>query len=118
MEGLVLVGKDFWVVRRGGPATDVFIMCHEDLPNKEIYATKRMVHITEDDFEEDLFNLCISSLHSLIDSAVVPPEKRVYIFRDKEDEETPLPILTSGIHGIAVMEDEIAMLHFEGTEVN
>ena len=57
VEGLVLVGKDFWVVRRGGPATDVFIMCHEDLPNKEIYATKRMVHNTKEGPKEDLFDL-------------------------------------------------------------
>ena len=36
----------FWVVNRGSPATDAFIVCHEDLPNKELYSTKRMVHIT------------------------------------------------------------------------
>ena len=48
MEGLVLVWKGFWVVRRGSPATNVFTMRHEDLPNKELYATKRMVHITEE----------------------------------------------------------------------
>ena len=32
----------------GGPATNAFIMHHEDLPNKEIYATNRMVHIIEE----------------------------------------------------------------------
>ena len=45
---LVLVGKYFWVVRMGIPATDAFIMRCEDFPNKELYATKRMVYITEE----------------------------------------------------------------------
>ena len=31
--GLVFVGRYLWVVRRGIPATDAFIMRHEDLPN-------------------------------------------------------------------------------------
>ena len=34
---MVLLGKDFRVVRRGSPATDAFIMCHEYLPNKVLY---------------------------------------------------------------------------------
>ena len=44
----MLVGKNVWVLRREGPATNAFIMRHEDFPNKELYATKRMVHITEE----------------------------------------------------------------------
>ena len=48
VEVLVLVGKYFRVVRRGSPATNAFIMRDEDLPNKELYATKRMAHITEE----------------------------------------------------------------------
>ena len=46
-EGLVIVGKDFLVVRMVIPATDAFISRHGDLPNKELYVTKRMVHIIE-----------------------------------------------------------------------
>ena len=57
MDGLVFVEQDVSVVRRGSPATDVFIMRHEDFPNKEIYATKRMVHITKEGSEED-FLIC------------------------------------------------------------
>ena len=49
---MVLVGQYFWVVRRGSPATDPFIKRHEDFPDKELYATKRMVHITEEGPEE------------------------------------------------------------------
>ena len=48
VEGLVLVGKDFGVARRGILGTGAFITCHEYLPNKELYDTKRMVHITEE----------------------------------------------------------------------
>ena len=92
MEGLVILGQYFWVVRRGGPVTDTFIMCHEDSPNKELYATKSMVHITEEGPEEKLFDLEIPYLDSSIDSAVVPPEEGVDRFIDKEDEETPLTI--------------------------
>ena len=44
----MFVEQDVSVVRRGSPETDVFIMRHEDFPNKEIYATKRMVHKTEE----------------------------------------------------------------------
>ena len=57
VDGLVVVGKDFLLVSRGIPATDAFIMRHEDLPNMEIYDTKRMVHIKEEGLEEDLFDL-------------------------------------------------------------
>ena len=89
----MLVGQDFWVVRRGSPATNAFIMCHEDLSYKELYATKRMVHIIEEGPEEDLFDLERPSLDSSIALEVVPPEQGIERFRDKEDEETPLPIL-------------------------
>ena len=34
---MLLVKKYFWVVRRGSPATDAFIMCHEYFPNKVLY---------------------------------------------------------------------------------
>ena len=57
VEMLVVLGQYFRVVRRGIPETDAFIMCHEDFPNKELYATKIMVHITEEGPEEDLFYL-------------------------------------------------------------
>ena len=53
----MLVGQDFGVVRRGIPATDAFIIRHEDFLNKKLYAAKRMVHITEESPKEDLFNL-------------------------------------------------------------
>ena len=69
----MLVGKYFRVVRRGIPATDTFIMRHEYLPKKELYATKRMVHITEEGPEEDLLDLQRHSLDSSISSEVVPP---------------------------------------------
>ena len=52
VDGLVFVGKYFRVVRRGSPATDTFIMRDEDLPNKELYETKRTVHIAEEGPEE------------------------------------------------------------------
>ena len=42
----------------------------------------------------------IPSLESSIYSEVFPPEEGVDRFRKKEDEETPLPILPSGSHGI------------------
>ena len=58
----MLVGHDFWVLRRGSPGTDAFIMSHKDFPNKELYATKRVVHITEEGPEEDLNYLERSSL--------------------------------------------------------
>ena len=47
MEKLVLVGKYFWVVSRGGPTTDAFIIHNEYSPNKELYAIKGVVHIIE-----------------------------------------------------------------------
>ena len=69
---MVLVGKDCWLVKRGIPETDAFIMRQEDLPKKELYATKRMVHITEEVTEEDFFYLGIPSLEYSIASTVVP----------------------------------------------
>ena len=115
---MVLIGKYFWVVSRGSPATDVFIIRHEDFPNKELYATKRMVHIIEEGPEEDLCYLEIPSLDSPIASAVVPPKEGLDRFRDKEEEETPLPNLPSGSRGITVTEADITTLHREGIEVD
>ena len=80
---MLLVKKYFWVVRRGSPATDAFIMCHEYFPNKVLYAIKMMVHIKEEGPEEDLFDLERPSLDSYIASAVVPPEEGVERFREK-----------------------------------
>ena len=93
MDGLLLVEKDFRVVRRGILATDVFIMRHEYFPNKEIYATKRMVHIIEEGPKEHLFGLERPSLDSSIAPAVVPQVEGVDRFRNKEDEDTPLSSL-------------------------
>ena len=73
VEGVVLVGKYFRVVRRGSPVTDSFIMRHEDFPNKELYSTKSMVHITEEGSEEYLFDLYRPSLDSSVASALVLP---------------------------------------------
>ena len=53
----MVVGKYFWVVRRGSTVTVAFIMRHKYFPNKELYATKRMVYITEEVPEEDLLYL-------------------------------------------------------------
>ena len=83
VEGMVLVGQYFWVVRRGGPENDAFIMCHEDFPNKELYATKKMVHITEEGPKEYLLDLEKPYLEYSIASALVPPEEGVDRFRDK-----------------------------------
>ena len=85
VEGLVLVGHNFRVVRRGSPETDAFIMCHEYFPKKELYATNMTVYITEEGPEEDLFRLEVPSLDSSIASLVVPLEEGVDRFGDKED---------------------------------
>ena len=49
---------------------------------------------------------------------MVPPEEGVDRFIGKEDEDTPLSILLSGIRGIIVTEADIAMLHREMTAVD
>ena len=59
-----------------------------------------------------------TSLEYYIASEVFPLEEGVDRFRDKEDEETPLKILTSGSHGITVMEADIATLCIGGISVN
>ena len=68
MKGLVVVGQHFWVVRRGSPATGAFIMRHEYFSNKELYATKMMLHITEEVTEEDVLYLEQPSPNSSIAS--------------------------------------------------
>ena len=49
---------------------------------------------------------------------MVPPEEGVDRFRDKEDEETPLPSLPSVSRGITVTEADIAIICSEGIAVN
>ena len=48
VEGLALMRNEHRVMRRGSPATDVYIMMHPDFLNKELYATQRMVRLTEE----------------------------------------------------------------------
>ena len=103
---------------RGGSATNLFIIRYEEFTKKEPYATKRIVHITEESPKEDLFYLGIHFIDSYIASEVVPPEDGVCKFRDKEDEEIPLPILPSGSHGITAAEAVINMLRHEGIAVD
>ena len=112
------MGKYLWVVMKGIPETDAFIMCHEYFPNKELYSTKGMVNITKEVPEEYLLDLGIPSLDSSIDSAEVPPEEGVYRLRYKEEKEIPLPILPSGSRGIIVTEANITMLRREGIKVD
>ena len=71
--GVVLVGKYFRVVRRGSPATNAFIMCHEDFLNKKIYATKRMLHTIEEVPKEDFIDLERPYLDVSIASAAESP---------------------------------------------
>ena len=49
---------------------------------------------------------------------MVPPEEGLDKFRDKEDEETPLPILPSCIHGITATEADIDTLRCDWIGVN
>ena len=79
----MLVGKYFRVVKGGSPGTDAFSMRHEYIPNKEIYANKKMVHIKEEGTKEGLFRFERPSLDSSIASVVFPPEEGVDRFRDK-----------------------------------
>ena len=103
---------------RGGSATNLFIIRYEEFTKKEPYATKRIVHITEESPKEDLFYLGIRFLDSYMASEVVPPEEGVCKFRDEEDKETPLPILPSGSRGITAAEAVINMLRHEGIAVD
>ena len=107
VEGMVLVGQDFRVVRKGSPATDAFIMPHEE---DGAYYT-RIPQIGP-------LNLKIPSHDSSIASAVVPHEEGVDRFRDKEEEETPLNIIPSGSNEITVKEYCIVTLRCEGTAVD
>ena len=59
----------------------------------------------------------INSLEYSIASEEVPPAEGVDIFKDKEDEDTPLSILPSGSCGITVTEADIAMIRYEGISV-
>ena len=67
--------------------------------------------------EEDLFDLGRPCLKSSVASLVVPPDEGVDRFRDKEDEDTPLPILPSSISGITVTEDDIDTHRREGVAI-
>ena len=69
---------------------------------RNLYETKRLVHITEKGPEEDFFYLEITSLESYIASSVLPQEEGVGRFRYKDDKETSLPIFPSGSYEITL----------------
>ena len=48
MEGLVLMRHDNRVIKRGSPATNVFIKKHPELTNEDIYDTHIIVQIIEE----------------------------------------------------------------------
>ena len=69
--------EQFWVLRKGSPATYKFTMNHENSSKMELYATKRMVHITEEGPKEYLLYLYRSPLDYYIASSVIPSEEGV-----------------------------------------
>ena len=56
-------------------------------------------------------------LESSVASSLVPPEEGVDRFRDKEDEDNPLTILSSGSLGVTVTESDISTLRREWVSV-
>ena len=110
---------------RGSPETDASIMTHPDLPDKYLYATQKMVYIIEEGPEEVFFKSVeikvqrSSSLEaaSTAESISVPLEGGVYHFRDKEDGDNPLHILTSVSRGVTVTDNNIDTLCCEGIVV-
>ena len=54
--GLILVGQEMKVIRRGTEPVDVFTFRHEDMPNEVMYAAKRCVHVNVEGPPESFFN--------------------------------------------------------------
>ena len=44
--GLILVGQEMKVIRRGTEPVQVFTFRHEDMPNEGMYTAKIYVHVT------------------------------------------------------------------------
>ena len=43
--GLILVGQETKVIRRGTEPFEIFTFRHDDMPNEVLYAAKRYVHV-------------------------------------------------------------------------
>ena len=55
--GLILVGQEMKVIRRGMEPVNVFTFRHEDIPNKVLYAANRYVYVTVKGPLEPFFQL-------------------------------------------------------------
>ena len=57
LEGFILVEVDAKVVRRGADEILAFVFTHFDFPDKQFYAAKRYIHVTQEGEEDSLFVL-------------------------------------------------------------
>ena len=48
LQGVILVGGDVKVVRRGADAIPVFVFTHADFPDKQFYDTKQYIHVNQE----------------------------------------------------------------------
>ena len=55
--GVVFVGVDAKVMRRGANAILVFVFTHSDFPDQKLYTAKLYIHVTEEGEENSLFVL-------------------------------------------------------------
>ena len=54
--GLILVGQEIKVIRRGTEPVKVFTFWRKDIPNKVMYIAKRYVHVTVEGPQESFFS--------------------------------------------------------------
>ena len=57
VSGLVLIGQGIKVIRHIMEPVDIFTFLHGDMPNEELYAAKRYVHVTVEGPPEYFFQL-------------------------------------------------------------
>ena len=55
--GLILIGQEIKVIRRGMESVEFFTFRHEDMQNKVLYASKRYVHAAVGKPPESCFSI-------------------------------------------------------------
>ena len=108
LEGVILVEVDAKVVRRGADAILVFVFTHFGFTDKNLYAAKRYIHVTQEGEEDSLFVLVEAAIPA-VSAGSIGTLKFDQTNRADGAEANDAPILLSGCTSNLRSEDVVEL---------
>ena len=116
LQGVILVEVDANILRQGANAILVFVFIHLVFSDKQFYAAKRYIHVTQEGEEDSLFVLAEAIIPTVSAGSIVPLTFD-QTNRDDGAEAKDAPILLSGRTSNLRSEDMVELCR-QGTSIN